>query len=283
MSIFSSLGKARTLKAAIQQVAEARKNTGGRAEQLYKSAYQAFAKVVEGDLNTAEALYNWGFALLHEAKENASENVRQQLDEAIEKFTFCLLVAPSHLGAAIDGGVAYMEKARINNASPDDRLYTQALTFFERADHIQKGSAAYNMACVYALQGNTEACQAALELAREKGSLPDENDVMNDADMAAVKYAPWFQDFLGKVAVQKVEREVNDKRSRRGLKKVEELKLDLEDLPPRPTDSMLRRHYDTMVKARLDELKEQDAERKRQEAEARDRKKNKDQFDYYKK
>jgi len=282
MSIFSSLGKAGTLKAAIKQVAEARKNTGGRAEQLFKSAYQGFAKVVEGDLNTAEALYNWGFALLHEAKAQAPENALKLLDEAIEKFKFCLLVAPSHLGAAIDGGVAYMEIARINNASPDDRLYAQALTFFERADQIQKGSAAYNMACVYALQGDTEACQAALELAREKGSLPDEDDVMNDPDMAAVKYEPWFQEFLGKVAVQNVEREVNDKRSRRGLKKVEELKLDLDDLPPRPTDSMLRRHYDTMVKARLDELKEKEAERKRQEAEARAKKKNKDQFDYYK-
>ncbi len=282
MSIFSSLSKGGMLKAAIKQVAEARKSEGGRAEQLFKSAYKGFAKVIEGDLNTAEALYNWGFGLLHEAKNQSPDKAQELLDDAIEKFTFCALVIPTHLGAAIDGGVAYMELARVKNVDSDDRLYQKALECFERADSIQKGSAAYNAACVHVLQGNQEACKEALEQAREYGSLPDEEEVLNDPDMASIKFEPWFQEFLGKVAVQKVEQKANDKFSRRGLKKVEELKLDMEDLPPRPTDSMLKRHYDQMVEAKLEELKEQAAEKKRREDEAKSKIKKKESFDYYK-
>jgi tetratricopeptide (TPR) repeat protein len=282
MSIFSSLSKGGMLKAAIQQVAEARKSEGGRAEQLFKSAYKGFAKVIEGDLNTAEALYNWGFGLLHEAKGLAPEKAAGLLNEAIEKFTFCALVIPAHLGAAIDGGVAYMELARVKNVATDDVLYQKALQCFERADDIQKGSAAYNAACIYVLQGDQAACKEALEKAREYGSLPDEEEVLNDPDMASVKFEPWFQDFLGKVAIQKVEQQANDKFSRRGLKKVEELKLNMDELPPRPTDSMLKRHYDQMLEAKLAELKEQAVEKKRREAEAKSRIKKTETFDYYK-
>lgn len=282
MSIFSSLSKGGMLKAAIKQIAEARKAEGGRAEQLYKSAYKGFAKVIEGDLNTAEALYNWGFGLLHEAKKQSPDKAQQLLDDAIEKFTFCALVIPSHLGAAIDGGVAYMELARLKNADADDALYEKALQYFERADSIQKGSAAYNAACVNALQGDQAACKEALELAREYGSLPEEDDVLADPDMAPVKRETWFQEFWGRVAVQKVEQQANDQFSRRGLKKVEELKLDMDDLPPRPTDSMLKRHYDQMIEAKLDELKKKAAEKKRRDDEAKSRIKKTETFDYYK-
>lgn len=278
MSLFG-LSKNATLKAAIKQVAEARKSEGGKAEQLYKGAYQGFAKVVAGEVTIAEALYNWGFALLHEARTKDSEAAKALYLDAIDKFTFCLLAAPSHLGGAIDGGVAYMELARLSNAAIDDPLYDKAVQFFEKAGDIQKGSAAYNLACVHALRDDNEACLKALELARECGSLPDEEDVMNDPDMASVKDTQWFHEFLGQVAVKLAEQAENDRRTRRGLKEVEEISL---DLPPRPTDSTLRRHYDAMIAAEVETQKELLAQKKREAEEAKAKKKKGDQFDYYK-
>lgn len=278
MSLFSSLTKGSTLKAAIKQVAQARQSEGGKAEQLFKSAYQGFAKVIAGDLNTSEALYHWAFALLHEAKNKDVEQASALYRDAIEKFSFCLLAAPNHLGAAIDGGVAHMDLARISKVDPSDTLYDKAMAFFDKAGQIQKGSAAYNQACINALRGDKDACLRALELSRECGSMPDENDVMNDPDMASVKDAQWFQEFLGTVEVAQVEAAENERRTRRGLKDAEEIKL---DLPPRPTDSMLRRHYDTMVAAELEKLKEMEEQRKREEQEKIEKKKG-EKFDYYK-
>ncbi len=196
MSLLSSFKKRSTLDAAIKQVAKARKSEVGLAEQLYKGAYQGFASVIADNLMLSEALYHWGFALLHEAENQAQEQAIETLEDAISKFSFCLLTAPNYLGAAIDGGVAFMELARL---SPDDSkgyLYKMAKQFFEKAGAIQKGSAAYNLACIHALNGDEEACRAALQTAKEYGSLPDEQVILQDADMSAVHDLPWFKEFI---------------------------------------------------------------------------------------
>ena len=114
MSLFDSFKKRSTLDAAIKQVSLARKSEGGKAEQLYKGAYHGFAKVVVDNPVISEALYHWGFALLHEAATQPTDQAIETLEDAISKFSFCLLTSPNYLGAAVDGGVTFMELARIS-------------------------------------------------------------------------------------------------------------------------------------------------------------------------
>ncbi len=201
MALFGRSSKKSTLKASIKQTAKARENEGAKADQFYISAYQGFADVVKGDLVTGEALFNWGFALLHQAKTMREDSIKLYL-EAISKFNFCLLVTPNHLGAAIDGGVAYMDLARIMEISADDELYDLAREFFENAERIQRGSAAYNFACIYALRGQEDACIEAFELSKECGSLPDAENILDDLDLTGVKKAQWFVDFMEKLTAE---------------------------------------------------------------------------------
>lgn len=199
MALFDAYKKKSTLNAAIKQTTKARAAEGAKSDQLFTSAYQGFADVIKGDLMTGEALFNWGFALLHQAKEkNEDEGVKLYLG-AISKFTFCLLVAPNHLGAAIDGGVAYMDLARIMEVDANDELYDLAGEFFQNAERIQRGSAAYNLACIYGLRGQEDACSEALELSKECGSLPSVEDIINDTDLAKIKNAIWFTAFMEKI------------------------------------------------------------------------------------
>jgi len=203
MSLLSSIKKRSTLDAAIKQIAQARKSEPGKAEQLYKSAYQGFASVIAGNLLFSEALYHWGFGLLHEARAQQSDvEAIEFYEDAISKFSFCLLTNPDYLGAAIDGGVAFMELARISPVESRGGLYGLAEDFFEKAGKIQKGSAAYNLACIYALRSDEQACQKALEQAKEFGSLPDVANILDDVDMDNVKQAQWFNEFVEMVKAQ---------------------------------------------------------------------------------
>jgi len=202
MSLLSSFKKRSTLDAAIKQVAKARKSEGGLAEQLYKGAYQGFASVVVDNPMLSEALYNWGFALLHEAEGQPSPLAKETLENAIAKFSFCLLIAPNYLGAAIDGGVAYLELARISQDEAKPQLYKMAQTFFENAGRIQKGSSAYNLACIHAIKGDEPACLEALQLAKDSGSLPDEPAILKDPDLLAVHEQPWFKEFIATLSIQ---------------------------------------------------------------------------------
>ncbi len=196
MSFFESITKKSKLKAAIKQTTDARSSEGREADQLFEKVYHDYAEVVANEPVVAEALYNWGFALLHQARTKSGEQAANLYQEAIDKFSFCLTIEPAYLGAAIDGGVAFMELARVKAVESGDSLYEKAKSYFEKANAIQAGSASYNLACIYGLRGNKEACLNALEIADGKGSLPIPADILADPDLSGVKGQEWFVDFM---------------------------------------------------------------------------------------
>lgn len=184
------------LKAAINHVNKARKREGAEADHHFDSAYKGFSEVIDKDLLFTETLYNWGFTLLHQAKTKTGDEAVKLYREAIEKFSFCRMVNPDSLGAAIDGGVVYMDLARLKSAPPKDALYDNALALFQDANQIQAGSASYNLACIYALRNDQEACLSALEDSRDHGSLPAVDDILGDSDLDNMKSHHWFIDFV---------------------------------------------------------------------------------------
>jgi len=201
MSLFDAIKKKNALKTALNHVAQARKFEADKADKLYEAAYQGFAATIAKELTISQALYHWGFALLHQAKTKTGEPAVMLYQEAITKFSFCLLIDPDYLGAAIDGGVALMDLARLKQARADDPLYESAKRSFEKANHIQKGSASYNLACVYSLCNEQNACLAALKEAKQHGSLPNANDITQDPDMSPVLQTPWFTEFIASLQV----------------------------------------------------------------------------------
>jgi tetratricopeptide (TPR) repeat protein len=202
MSLLDALTKKKKLTAAISQTAKARLSQGTTADHLYKGAYRDYAEVLIGDPLRSDALYNWGFALLHQAKSKTGAEAIKLYQEAISKFTFCLLLNPSYLGAAIDGGVAYMDLARLTAVDFQDELYEAASEHFKKANTIQAGSASYNLACIYGLRDEGEACLAALKESNSKGSLPAVDDIVSDPDLAKVKEQAWFVAFLASLRVE---------------------------------------------------------------------------------
>jgi tetratricopeptide (TPR) repeat protein len=206
MSLIASITKKSKLKATIEQTAQARKSEGSTADSLFKAAYKGYAEVLQDDPLRAETLYNWGFALLHQAKTKTGDEAARIYQDAIDKFAFCMLINPDYLGAAINGGVAYMDLARLKKVKPDHGLYELAKKQFEKANTIQAGTASYNLACIYGLRGDKDVCLKALENARDKVTLPEASEILNDPDLVGVKEQDWFVEFM-ETLIKKMEAE----------------------------------------------------------------------------
>ncbi len=196
MSILGYLLSGRQLEKAKNLTFEARQEKGEKADQLFQQAYDIFATIPTSSSNHADALYFWGFAILHRAYAKPSNEASKIFEEAITKFSSCKTVAPDHLGASIDSGVALMGLAKCKQVSLGDELYSKAKESFEKAEKIQQGSASYNLACLYALQNKSEECLKALENARDHGLVPDEQDILDDEDLKNIKQLPWFAEYI---------------------------------------------------------------------------------------
>jgi hypothetical protein len=75
----------------------------------------------------------------------------------------------------------------------------RAKELFARAAYVDPGHelAAYNLACVYAKQGDAAHAEPALALAIRRGGDAVKKRARGDADFAPVKSAPWFETLTG--------------------------------------------------------------------------------------
>lgn len=196
MSLLESFTKKKALTTAINDTVKARASEGQAADVLYNAAYHNYTEVLLGDPLRSETLYNWGFALLYQAKTKTGDEAVKLYQEAIAKFYFCLLLNPSYLGSAINVGVAFMDLARLEGVDCYDEIYSMARNYFDKANAIQSGSASYNIACIHALRDEKQACLEALENAKNKGYLPDAEEIMSDPDLDKAKNQLWFVMFM---------------------------------------------------------------------------------------
>lgn len=206
MGLFGSItGKAK-VKSANKKVQAARAmDDATKAEQLYTQAMAEYKLIPSDNSSFNDALYNWGMALLYLARLKQGTDAKQLYLDAGKKFSYCLVAKADYLGAALDWGVALMELAALQDAVDKEATYALAKEKFAIADGIQKGVASYNFACLYAVHNDFNACKEALELALEYKNLPDEEDILSDADMQIAKTKPWFNDFIASINAPEVE------------------------------------------------------------------------------
>jgi len=197
MSIQSYFMSGYRLKKAQQLTFDARQAEGKLANIIFQQAYDNYASVSESYSRYADTLHLWGLALLQQAEiQSLPSEAIKIYEEANNKFLLCKTIAAEHLGASVDGGVALLGLAKCKDVDLDDELYTKAKESFDVAETILKGSASYNLACIYALQNKSDACLKALENARDHGLIPDKENIINDVDLQNIKKMPWFSDYI---------------------------------------------------------------------------------------
>ena len=200
MGFLSSISGKSKVKSANKKVIAARESKDPeKTEKLLSEAMLSYAEVASDSSAFKDALYNWGMALLYTARLKTEDEAKALYEEAGKKFSYCLVAKADYMAAGLDWGVSLMELAPLQDESKRAATYALAKEKFALADSIQKGVASYNFACLHAVAGDFDACKAALELAHEYRNLPDEEDILNDADMQVAKTQPWFDEFLASV------------------------------------------------------------------------------------
>ncbi len=192
----SIIGKSKVKAANKKRLAARETEDALLASRLLSESMLGYEAVESGSSAFKDALYGWGAALLHQARLKEGAEAKSFYEEAGKKFSFCLVAKSDYLAAALDWGVALMELAPLQAEGERKATYALAKDKFSIADNIQQGVASYNFACLHAVNKNYDACKASLELARDYRNLPDEAEILKDADMQDVIGLPWFAEFI---------------------------------------------------------------------------------------
>lgn len=156
----------------------------------------------------AMRLNHMGNTLLAEARTMNGRAADAMFRAALRTYEEALQVEPGMPEALV--GVGCCRIALAGHAAGGDRrraLLRQARQALLRAEQLCGKAAAYNLACICALEGNLAGCRSWLERAQAELHLPPAEQAFADPDLAAVRDEPWLAELfprsaLGSASVQ---------------------------------------------------------------------------------
>lgn len=195
---------------ALNQEAKTLANAGrlNNALEKWKLAGERYQQALNIKPEFYGAANNWGIALSEEAKALASAD---RLNDALEKWKLAgklyqqaLVIKQDFPEAANNWGIALNQEAQAlaqtGNEQKAHNKRQQALELL--SNFIQKhpertAELSYNLACVHALNNQTEQTIQALETCRQSGCLPDKAHIETDKDLDPIRnseaFQTWFQ------------------------------------------------------------------------------------------
>jgi tetratricopeptide (TPR) repeat protein len=147
--------------------------------QMHEKALACFDKVITIDKNAYWAIYNKGLAYKR----------MKQYDKAIEQYNKSLAIYPNYKEAWDGLGISYLNLRKLKEAK---RHFQYNLD-----NHTYYSSSVYNMACVYAVEGNKKQALAYLKKSLEMNREDYVDWVKQDVDFESL----WQdEDFLALLA-----------------------------------------------------------------------------------
>ncbi|KTE35869.1 hypothetical protein ATE62_15060 [Sphingopyxis sp. HIX] len=179
---------------------QAERTPGEEGDALFAEAYMKYAAALAIKPDKHEALNNWGIALSEQAERTPGEEGDVLFAEAYAKYADAFAIKPDMHEALNNWGVALMEQAKRKSGKEAAALFDGAESKFMQAETILPGSAAYNLACLSALQG--QAAEAANWLRKSQRTaldFPSCDHITTDTDFDAIRDTPEFQAALADV------------------------------------------------------------------------------------
>ena len=176
--------------------AQAGTKQGEEADRLFAAAYEKYERALAIKPDLHEALNNWASALDDQAKTKQGEEADRLFAASYDKYERALAIKPDKHEALNNWGNALVAQARTKQGEEADGLFAAAYEALLQAEQAAPNSAAYNLACLEALQSRTVEAIQWLERARAASCLPSIEHMANDSDLDAIRSTPEFKHFL---------------------------------------------------------------------------------------
>lgn len=162
-----------------------------RNGDIFIDACGKYTKAIEIKPDDHDTWYNWGNALAGLAKLKGDESLFEQ---ARFKFEQAIKINPDDYDAYSGVAATLLYTAQFKAKTPKyQSLLKQAEEKALKAESLQKGSGAYNLACVYALKNDKDSCKKWLLIGQETNTLQTREHAMKDIDFENMKNEPWFK------------------------------------------------------------------------------------------
>jgi hypothetical protein len=147
-----------------------------------------------------KALSHLGDTLLAEARSMEGRAADELFKSACATYGEALALDPDMAEALVGLGRARLALAgRTAGRAARENLLRLARRALLRAEQLQAGVAAYDLACVCARDGDIEGCRSWLEKSKADLQLPPAGELYADPDLAAVRGEPWLEKLINEI------------------------------------------------------------------------------------
>lgn len=164
-------------------------------EALLHEACDKYERATKIKRDKHWAFYQWGNKLMALAQMQEADERAVFLRKACDKYRQATRVRAGWRPFR-NWGDALIEMARMKEGEERDALLDQAQAKLQVGEEHRRGSCAYGLACIAALQEDAESCRNWLKLGKKYGALPNAEHMRKNADLKSVRRRHWYQQLL---------------------------------------------------------------------------------------
>jgi tetratricopeptide (TPR) repeat protein len=169
--------------------------SGSERVVAFDLSFEKYAAALALKPDDHEALNNWGLALSQSALGHSGSERVAAFDKSIDKYAAALALKPDYHKALNNWGGALIAFAQgLSDGARKDCL-RDAEDKLNQAQTLS-GQPSYNLACLYALRGETAQALDQLEACADAGTLPDAEHLRQDSDLDSLRAEPRCQVLL---------------------------------------------------------------------------------------
>jgi tetratricopeptide (TPR) repeat protein len=173
--------------------------SGDEADKLWEAVGENYQQAIDIEPDRYEAPLNWGNALYSQALNKSGFEANELFEASSEKYQQALDIKPDFNLARRSWGGALLAQAKMKSDAEKAELIGKAIKALKPSDDFDTEITSYNLACAYALLGDSKTTKHYLLAAKKTENLPDREHLESDNDMDLVRNRKWFKDMIAEL------------------------------------------------------------------------------------